>query len=172
MGSVAGEIATRVSAPLVVVGPRVPDDHLLTGRLVACVDGSPWSESVLPPAAAWAAALGLGLSIVTIAEPVPEPVSPGGSYHRRHGPDIAAEEYVGQLMAEWQGRSVDVDGEAVYDPVSVLGGLTSYLEPRPPALVAATTHARSGMARLVLGSVAARIVHEIAAPILLVPGTA
>ncbi len=72
-------------------------------------------------------------------------------------------------MHQWQGRGLDIDGDAVYDPVSVAGGLADYLEDRPPALVAVTTHARTGMARLVLGSVAAGIVRQVLAPVLLVP---
>ena len=170
MGSVAADLAARSSDPLVLIGPQAPDDHRLAGRLVACVDGSTPSESVLPTAASWAAALGLGLSIVTVAEPVPDPVTPGAPYHRMHGPDIVAEDYIDRLVQHWQGHGLDVDGDAVYDPVSVAGGLADYLEGRAAALVAANTHARTGIARLVLGSVTAGIVHHAAAPVLVIPG--
>jgi nucleotide-binding universal stress UspA family protein len=169
VGSVASAVATRAADPLVLVGPRASEDHRLAGALVACVDGSPWSESVLPIAVGWAAALQLDLSIVTVAEPMPEPVRPGVPYHRRHGPPAPAEEYIDRLVTAWRGRGVAVDGEAVYDPVSVIDGLTDYLQRRPAALVAATTHARTGVARLMLGSVAASIVHNVPAPVLLVP---
>ena len=172
VGSVAADLAARASEPLVLIGPQVPDDHRLAGRLVACVDGSAPSESVLPTAASWAAALALGLSIVTVAEPVPEPVTPGAPYHRMHGPEVVAEDYVGRLVQQWQGHGLDVDGDAVYHPVSVAGGLADYLEGRPAALVAATTRARTGIARLVLGSVAAAIVRHATAPVLVVPGPA
>lgn len=169
VGSVATEIVARESDPLVLVGPYVPHDYRLAGRLLACVDGSGRSELVLPAAASWAGALALGLSVVTVAEPIPQPVTPGADYDRRHGPAGVPEAYVGGLVRRWQGRSLDVDGEAVYDPVSVVGGLVTYMETRPTGLVAAATHARTGMARLVMGSVAAMIVHHLPAPVLLVP---
>jgi nucleotide-binding universal stress UspA family protein len=169
VGSVTAELVARTADPLVVVGPNVPAAHVTTGRLVACVDGSERSESVLPAAASWAAALGLVLSIVTVAEPIPEPMTPGAPYRRSHGPAEAAEGYVGRLVQVWQGRGLDAEGDVVYDPVSVAGGLADYLAGRPPGLVAVATRARSGVARLVLGSVAASIVRVVPAPVLLVP---
>jgi nucleotide-binding universal stress UspA family protein len=169
IGSVTAEVAARAPEPLVVAGPNVPAEQPLAGRLVACVDGSAWSESVLPTAASWAVTLGLGLSIVTVAEPIPEPMTPGAPYRRNHGPQVAAEPYIGKLVERWQGRGVDVDGDVVYDPVSVAGGLADFLASRPPGLVAVTTRARSGVARLVLGSHAANIVRAVTAPVLLVP---
>lgn len=169
VGSVASHVARSGYVPLLLVGPHVLPDHALSGRVIACVDGSKHSEAVLQPAAAWASALGLGLSIVTVAEPVPEPVMPGATYHRSHGPSVRAEDYVRSLVEEWTGVGLDVDGEAVYDPVSVADGLTRYMETRLTAFVVATTHARTGLARLALGSAAAAIVHHVPAPVLLVP---
>jgi nucleotide-binding universal stress UspA family protein len=171
VGSVTAAVAAQSREPFVVVGPNVPPAHAVAGRLVACVDGSARSESVLPAAASWAAALGLGLSIVTVAEPIPEPLTPGAPYRRNHGPQVAAEPYIGELVQRWQDRGVQVDGDVVYDPVSVAGGLADFLASRPAALVAVATRARSGVARLVLGSHAANIVRAVPAPILLVPET-
>jgi nucleotide-binding universal stress UspA family protein len=170
LGSVASEVAASASGPMLVLGPDVPADHRLTGDVVACVDGSETSERVVPVAAAWASALGLGLAIVTVAEPVPQAVTPGASYRRSHGPSMDAEDYLGQLAARWRDRGTEVATCAIYDPVSVVGGLAEHFKDRPPALMAATTHARTGLARLTLGSVAAGIVHRLAAPVLLVPG--
>jgi nucleotide-binding universal stress UspA family protein len=169
VGSVAAEVAAGAPGPLLLVGPHVPPEHSFAGRVIACVDGSKRSEAVLQPAASWAVALGLGMSIVTVAEPVLEPVVPGAPYHRSHGPSVVAEDYVRQLVAEWDGIDLDVDGDAVYDPVSVADGLTRYMEGRLTALVVATTHARRGVARLALGSAATAIVHHAPAPVLLVP---
>jgi len=169
VGSVAAEVAATAPGPLLLVGPHVPPEHRFAGRVIACVDGSKRSEAVLQPAASWAVALGLGMSIVTVAEPVLDPVVPGAPYRRSHGPSVVAEDYVRQLVAEWDGIDLDVDGDAVYDPVSVADGLTRYMEGRLTAMVVATTHARRGVARLALGSAATAIVHHAPAPVLLVP---
>ena len=170
LGSVASVVAAGARGPLLVVGPNVSASHQLTGDVVACVDGSKSSERVLPVAADWATALGLGLEIVTVAEPVPQAVTPGAPYHRSHGPSLVAEDYLDQVAAPLRERGVAVGTTAIYDPVSVVGGLADHFEGRPPALIATMTHARTGFARLALGSVAASIVHELPAPVLLVPG--
>jgi nucleotide-binding universal stress UspA family protein len=86
-----------------------------------------------------------------------------------HGPDVDADRYVEELVARWTGAGLEVDGRAVYDPVDVAGSIIADIAGRPTGLVAATTHARRGPARLVLGSVAATVVHGSPAPVLLVP---
>lgn len=168
VGSVATAVVARSDNPVVLVGPGVPAGHRLAERVVACVDGSPSSETVVPTAANWASALGLRLSLVTVAEPIPPPLKPGAPYRRGHGPAIDADDYIARLVQDWQRRDVAVDGTAVHDPVSVAGGLADHLATRPAALVAATTHARSGATRAVLGSVAAAIVRHVPAPTVLV----
>ena len=170
LGSVASAVAAGARGPLLVVGPNTSPHHPLAGDVVACVDGSAASERILPVAADWAAALGLGLEIVTVAEPVPQTDTPGAPYHRSHGPSVVAEDYLDELAAPLREGGVVVGTTAIYDPVSVVGGLADRFEGRPPALIATMTHARTGFARLAHGSVAAGIVHELPAPVLLVPG--
>jgi nucleotide-binding universal stress UspA family protein len=138
-------------------------------RLVACVDGSEASESVLPDAAAWANALGMRLSIVTVAEPAPPPVRVGAVLTRRLGPDGDVEQYVTDLARRWADEAKDVTGQVAYDPVSVTDGLSTHLREDPAGLVAVTTHARSGLRRLFLGASAAAIVATSAVPTLVVP---
>jgi nucleotide-binding universal stress UspA family protein len=169
VGSVTNEVAARSLAPIVAVGPRVDPGHAFDGRVVACVDGSPASEAGLPLVAAWAAALELPLSIITVAEPVPEPVTRGGRYRRMHGPDVDADAYIAALVERWSGHGLDVDGRAIYDPVDVVGAALDHAAGGDTALLATTTRARRGPARLLMGSVAAALVRGSAAPVLLVP---
>ncbi|HET9444481.1 MAG TPA: universal stress protein, partial [Acidimicrobiales bacterium] len=98
VGSVATGLAAAAREPLVVVGPEVPVGHYLAGRLVACVDGSMRSEAGLPTMAAWARSLRLAMTLVTVAEPIPAPVTPGAPYRRTHGPSMGAEDYVEGLV--------------------------------------------------------------------------
>jgi nucleotide-binding universal stress UspA family protein len=72
----------------------------------------------------------------------------------------------GPLLA--QGH--DVGTHVVWDPVSPASGLRDYLREHPTPLVIAGSHERTGLARVVLGSVAAAIVHQSPAPVLIVPG--
>ena len=74
---------------------------LAVDHLVACVDGTAGSEPGLPVAAAWAHALGMKLTLVTVAEPCPPPVRIGEPWRRHHGPNEDADEYVRRLGEQW-----------------------------------------------------------------------
>lgn len=171
LGSVAAAVLRGSRRPMVVVGP----DHregtgLRPARLVACVDGSPASEQVLPVAASWARTLGLQLDLVTVAEPTPAPVRAEATGFRHHGPDHP-EQYLDGLVQDWSRNGLVPVAVPVYDPISPAGGLRAHLDDHPAALVAVTTHARSGVERVALGSVAARIANISPAPVLVVPVT-
>ena len=73
------------------------------------------------------------------------------------------------LLERHRDDRVPVDGNVVYDPVSVAGGLVDHLAVHPASLVAVATHARRGVPRFVLGSAAAAIVHQAPVPVLAVP---
>jgi nucleotide-binding universal stress UspA family protein len=168
LGSVAAAVLRGSHMPIVLVGPKAGVDALGT-RLVACVDGTLESESVLPVAVAWAGALGLTTSVVTVAEPVPESIRHLGHYDRMHGPEVDADAYMADLVSRWRATGVPIEGTAVYDPVRVAGGVRRLLTDEHAALVVLGTRARSGLARFVLGSVAAAVVHESPVPVLVVP---
>jgi nucleotide-binding universal stress UspA family protein len=179
IGSVARSLLQRTEAPMVAVGPHVggretssptsPSAVLSVARLVACVDGSPFSEALLPAASAWAAALGMSLTILTVAEPINPPMRADGKWIRRHGPDTDADEYITRLVREWQRAGPDTSGQVVYDPISPADGLTAHLREHPAGLVAVNSHARSGLRGLLFGSTAASIARTSVAPTLVVP---
>jgi nucleotide-binding universal stress UspA family protein len=169
VGSVADAVLDELHAPVLLVGPTA-----MAGAadlpVVATVDGSPQSEASVQVAADWASSLDTDLRVVTVFEPVPEPMS-GRTAHRVHGPDGDVDAYlsavVGRASLSATGRqatAVAVDG-----PIGAADGLRTWLEEHPAQLVVATTHARTGLRRAIQGSVAARIVHHSPAPVLLVP---
>jgi nucleotide-binding universal stress UspA family protein len=139
---------------------------LSTGGVVACVDGSRESEAVLPVAAQWAATLGMELAILTVAEDASPTLD--GTRPNRFGPPTPRE-YVEELAERWRQVVPNTGGEVAFDPISVASGLRQRLAAQPAGLVAVTTHARSGLARVRLGAVAATIVRTSTAPTLVVP---
>lgn len=178
VGSVARSVLQRSSTPLVALGPMADNPGwtprprswpapLSTPRLVACVDGSSTSEQVLPIAAAWASALGMSMTILTVADD--EPRSIRHDQGVRDGPHPDPQGYVNALVDEWHGRVEQVDGEVVRDSTGTARGIRRHLDERPAGLVAVTTHARSGMQRALLGATAASIVHASVAPCLVAP---
>ncbi|MEW6470878.1 MAG: universal stress protein [Actinomycetota bacterium] len=166
--SVSAAVVAAADGPVLLVGPEVPAKGPAGRHVAACVDGSPDSKLIVAAAAAWAAALGLDVTVVTVAEPVPESVRRPGHYPRLHGPDGDADAYIEELAAAWRG-DVAVTGRAVYDPVDVDGALLDAFAADPPYLVVMGTRAPHGLRRLILGSIAAAVAHAAPAPVLVVP---
>ena len=181
IGSTARDTIERGRQPVVVAGPFVvhpdPEDEtaippLGVDHLVACVDGTPASERGLPVAAAWAHALGMKLTIVTVAEPCPSPMRIGAPWRRHHGPNEDADEYIRHLGEQWALDAPGLDTSVVYDPISAAAGMKDYLAGHPTGLVAVTSHLRDRVPHMVFGSVATDIVHASTAPVLVVPAQA
>jgi len=178
IGSTARDIIERSNQPVVVAGPYVvdPDTESETAirplgvdHLVVCVDGTPASELGLPVAAAWANALAMKLTLVTVAEPCPPPVRIGAPWRRHHGPNEDADEYVRRLGEQWALAAPGLDTFVVYDPISAAAGMEDYLAAHPTGLVAVTSHLHRRFAHAVFGSRAADIVRTSTAPALVIP---
>jgi nucleotide-binding universal stress UspA family protein len=168
LGSVATEIASLSGRPLVIAGPAFqPETWADDTPVIACVDGTSASETVVPIALEWAEALGVSLSLVTVAEPIPAPLA-GRQWQRMHGPDEDAYRYIARLVERHRTGHVPLDGTVVYDPVSVARGMADHLTEHPTSLITVATRARTGIPRLLLGSAAAGILHEAAVPVLAV----
>jgi nucleotide-binding universal stress UspA family protein len=167
LGSVAIEVVARGHDPLVLVCPYMEQPRRAAG-VVACVDDSPASSSLVAIALGWADMLGEDCTVLTVAEDAPEPVS-GGPIRRRFGPDGNAEGYLAALVEPFRDPGHPIDAVVRYDPVSVWGGLYRYLVDHPAVLVVTNTRSWTGIRRLVFGSVAATIVRHSPSPVLVVP---
>lgn len=177
VGSVAREVFQRSASPLVVLGPladrpgwspaRSWPEPLTVPRIVACVDGSDASEQVLPVASAWAKALEMSLTILMVVEdglpPLRVPEQPAA------GPATNPSAYIDGLVRKSAETVPDTRGEVIRDPIGVASALRTYLDQHPAGLLALTSHARSGVQRVVLGATGASIVHASTAPCLVVP---
>lgn len=177
VGSVAREVLQTLETPLVVVGPRVADVSagtrtvhapLSVARMIACVDGSAESETVIPVAAVWAKALDMSLTVATVAEPIPPPMD-DRRWHRHIGPHADAEKYIAEVLDRFSRTAEGATGQVIYDPISAGDGLRTYLEREPAGMLAVTTHARSGLERVLLGAGAANIIVQSPVPVLVVP---
>jgi nucleotide-binding universal stress UspA family protein len=157
IGSVARSLLESTPEPIVAVGPSAdraretvprPPAPLSVPRLVACVDG---------------------LTILTVAEPTPPPVRLDATWRRHHGPDEDADAYIKRLGEQWSGAPVPVDTHVVYDPIGPGDGIRAYQDEQPTGLIAVTTHARTGVERVLFGAGAAAMVHWSRTPALVVP---
>lgn len=171
VGSVATEVIARGQDPVILVGPLVGDRPGPAAGVVTCVDDTPVSAALIPLALGWARRLVQPLEVVTVAEPVPPSVR-DDSFHRRFGPEGDLDAFVKELLARVPiDEGAPVAAVGLYDPISPEEGVRSYLYRRddPAALVVVSSRARTGISRLVFGSVAAAIVHHSPSPVMVVP---
>jgi nucleotide-binding universal stress UspA family protein len=167
LGSVSTAVLASTSGPLLMVGPKAGWGTPET-PVVVCVDGSEVSHQSLPTARAWAARLGAGVTLVTVAESVPASTTPGERhYQRMFGPDIDADRYLAEVAARFSQPAPPMATHAIYDPLGPAEGLVGYLAAHPARLVVLTTRARTGAPHPYLGRAAAQIVRSCPAPVLL-----
>jgi nucleotide-binding universal stress UspA family protein len=157
LGSTFARLAVTGEEPLVAIGPKAfphfgPDPR----RLVVCVDRGPLSERLVDRAAMWARAFDHDLTLVTVTDD--------------HDRDTeAAAIYVRRLAADPNIDDLAVDALVLAGSGGPHAVLARHLAKRPTTLVAVATRGRTGMARAVLGSEAARIIHHSPVPVLVLP---
>ena len=167
LGSVAASLLARSDRPAVLVGHEGRTVTAEDAPVVVAVDGTGRDEALVPVALGWAARLGRRLEIVTVAEPAPAGHREAAAPRRARGP-ADPEGYVESLAARTGRAGVTVASRVIYDPVSVRNGLVPLLD-RTVALVVLGSGRSGSVPRLVLGSHAARVVHDAAVPALVVP---
>jgi nucleotide-binding universal stress UspA family protein len=173
VGSVTTEVLRRSRRPLVVVGhgyDEVRVDARAGTGVVVCVGDDRSAAQLLPSAVRWSRRLRERLTVLTVAEDVPQPID-NRPVRRRFGPDGDVEEFLAGVVAPYRAWVPDIDARAVYDPVSPVSGFRDHLFMRPAALVVVGSRSRTGLTRAVFGSVAADFVRESSVPVLVVPRT-
>ncbi len=159
LGSVTETVLSRAGHPVLLVGPQLQTrlSALEPANLLVAVDGSALSESIVPTAAEWAANLGLEVRVVEVT-------IPSVGLLVRH-PEQDAHRDVERVVEQLRALGVRADGEVLLgaDPSEhIVDRATGW----PATLVAIATHGRTGVSRVVLGSVAMKIAHGSPCPVL------
>ena len=156
LGSVADDVLRAMLGPIVVVGPHVDQFESFAGDIVVPVDGSDFSETSLPLAASWGIAFGGTPWIVEVlTEPVPA------------GVDVFESSYPNRLARDLQAQSHhDVEFDVLHGP-SPARAITDYALHSKASLIVMSTHGRTGLSRLNLGSTAGAVVREAVCPVVL-----
>lgn len=133
------------------------------------LDGSETAEQALAVGASIARRTGAALHLVTVQEPIPAAVT---AEVGQYGVELERESrhelnrYLTGTLATTRGiAGIEVQGE-VLDGIAA-DVLAEYVEDHAIGLVAMTTHARKGLARWWLGSVADRLLRRVSIPVLL-----
>lgn len=168
LGSVAAAVLAHASDPVMLVGRKARPTYASDAPVLAAVDGTPQDAVVVGVARDWASMLGRRLVVGTVAEPVPGSFDEGRPLHRARGPDYP-EAYLARLASDAaQAGLHGVDTRVVYDPISVRSGVVRLVD-RTVGLLVTGSRRRARPLRALAGSHAARIVHDIEVPALVVP---
>lgn len=143
----------------------------MLGRIMVPVDGSSFAEGALATAARLARLHGSGIHLVRVHEPALPVVTPGVPWY---DPGLELElDTEGRRYLELLRERIDAQERwrtvTAYLHGPVTESLTRYIRAREIDLVVMTTHARGGVRRASLGSVADGLVRHSASPVLLLP---
>jgi nucleotide-binding universal stress UspA family protein len=173
LGSVASSFLSRSPAPVFLVRPAGSDaptagHELPTGTLLVPLDGSEFAESALPHARQFAEALALKVELVMVVVPVATPLS-------LFGADALA---IDDFVARGQRDSAKTYLARITETISPPPATTVLSEMLParalidhagrthPGAIALATHGRSGLKRLMAGSVADKLLRGAEQPLL------
>lgn len=159
VGSVTEDTLQRTFGPLVLVGPNIEVDDF-SGPVVVTVDGSEESEFALPLAAAWATELRSTPWIVNVAAPATSRTSGVNDTLETAYPARLARE-----LASVSGHAVEFDELHGRDPATAVA---EYADRHDASLIVASSHGRSGLSRVAMGSVVSGIVRHARCPLLVV----
>jgi nucleotide-binding universal stress UspA family protein len=157
LGSVAVDVLREMFGPLVLVGPKASTDRVdFRGELIVPVDVSDVSETTLSLGAAWGIGVEARPWIVEVLEPDQArlPDTTESSHAARLARDISR---VSHHDAQFEVLHSKHPGKAIGNFAESIGA----------SLIVASTHGRTGLARLALGSVAMEIVRHAPCPVVL-----
>ena len=185
MGSVADKVLHMTHNPLMII--RVNEGGSAGGfpapeRLIVPLDGSELAEVALPHAAFLASAMGLTVKLLQVTPSEAEYYS-----YMAAGPGVAPttlpsspsiSEMVELASRDSQGYLADVRDRLTSQGVSSIETQVAQGAPADSivdtateeagSVVVMTTHGRSGVGRMLLGSVAERVVRQSGCPVLLI----
>jgi len=184
LGSVADEMIRHTTAPLLLVRPGedLPNlDHEPDlGKVVLPLDGSPLAEQILEPAVTLACLMpGASLTLVRAIHPVLPVVytadAPDAAREAHHLTEQVeamqahlrdeAQRYLEGVAERIRQRGIAVGVEVALEDQPALAILHE-AEKVKAGLIALETHGRRGLTRLILGSVADKVIRGAHVPVL------
>lgn len=162
LGSVAFRVIHEAKRPVLIYCPieKTSNPPIKIDTIVVALDGSALAEKIIPSAAEAAQSLAAGLLLVQ-ALPV-HPATP--PTHEKSDLNEAA--YLHSKAAAIKKRyGLEAQWEVLHGDAA--DAICRYVKNMPNTLLAMTTHARAGIERAILGSVAGACVRRAAVPLLL-----
>ncbi|MDZ4864791.1 MAG: universal stress protein [Gemmatimonadota bacterium] len=174
LGSIADQLMRRLHLPLLFVRPGESSAGVpQVRRILVTLDGSLFAEEALGAAQAFAGAFGAEIVLLLVIEP-PVPVAdPAGlmvipvtvDAEKRLRESAAA--YLGTVTSRLAAEGIRVTSAAV-EGATVAGAVLAQVEAQGIDLLVVASHGAGGFERLVIGSVADKLVRGARIPVLVV----
>ncbi len=188
MGSVADKVLRASKLPIMFVHAGIPDavpyDAWPRKSLIVTLDGSEKAETVMPHVEALANQRTIRPIEVTLVRVCDPPIIP--SYYSPYSPELSggplnwgefmekevtrckqtATEYLATIAKRLADRGAKVKFEVIVGKAA--DEIVDYASKEPHSIIVMATHGRSGLSRLVYGSVAESVLIGVPNPILLV----
>jgi nucleotide-binding universal stress UspA family protein len=175
LGSVADKLVRRLPIPILLVRPEDEaadlSADLVSRRILVPLDGSDLSEQILEPATALGCLTQAEYRLVFVVEPalVPGPhlssVSVDQDLPLLRDMKTQAQKYLDEVADRLRARLLRVETRVLVSPTAALAILEEAAGQHCD-LIALETHGRGGLARLVLGSVADKVIRGAPAAVL------
>jgi nucleotide-binding universal stress UspA family protein len=184
LGSIADQLVREATLPIMLFRPQDGRPELkkevALKKVLLPLDGTELAEAIIEPALALAGLFGAELILARVVQPVirpayvPEGTTVIGLAHELPEEIAAfqsrlqdeAKGYLDGVAARLRGRGAKVESCVVVEEQAA-AGLLREAQARHVDLIAMETHARRGLSRLFLGSVADKVVRAGVAPVLL-----
>jgi nucleotide-binding universal stress UspA family protein len=173
LGSIADKLVRSLPVPVLLVRPREPASapdlrhEVNLKHLLLALDGSTLAEQIVAPALALGQAMGTDYTLVRAIRPAWTVLHP--TWHgarkiderQRHTAEAYLEAVAGRLRAggavvQTRVHFAEQPAHAILDEAAAVGA----------DLIALETHGRGGLSRLLLGSVADKVVRGSSVPVL------
>ncbi|MFP3899937.1 MAG: universal stress protein [Acidimicrobiia bacterium] len=159
LGSVADEVVRELHRPVLLVGPHCGPAPERFATMVVGLDGSDLAEAILPVVRDWSTGLGITPWVFQVlTERMPLEVG---------GEDVHESAYVHRVASRLQHEGVPAEFEVSREHQAA-PAIADFAADQPASLVAVTTHGRSGISRVALGSAAGEVVRRATVPVLVV----
>jgi nucleotide-binding universal stress UspA family protein len=183
LGSVADELVRHLPIPILLVRPQEGEPmwghEPVLKHILMPLDGTPLAEQILEPATALGSLMGSDYTLLRAIKPVLPPGCPpaGESFSDRTEKLLTqiqitherlareAHGYLEQVAQRLRGRDLRVQTQVLVEGQPGRAILDA-IAPAAIDLIALAAHGRRGLSRLVLGSVADKIIRGAAVPVL------
>lgn len=173
LGSVADTLVRRTTLAVLMVRPHDTELDLSRDRsfhrVLIPLDGSALAEQMISRAVALGALDDTGYTLLQAIDPtavyLPDPQGDGAGDQLIDQVRAAARRYLDRVAGKLRAAGFHVQAETVVGPPAA--AILSFARDHAVDLIAMETHGRGGLTRLLLGSVADKVLRSAAVPVLL-----